>query len=82
MNSLMKIKDKNREKNIEFYKRRWEENNRKPPLGLYNPRYNYIDKHIPGFNFYNDPSHSKKFKKKRTQILKIVQGMSQQLLLP
>ena len=62
MNSLMKIKDKNREKNIEFYKRRWEENNRKPPLGLYNPRYNYIDKHIPGFNFYNDPSISKKSK--------------------
>ena len=56
----MKEKEKEREKTDSFYKRRWEENNRKPPLGLYNPRYNYIEKHIPSFNFFNEPSVSKK----------------------
>ena len=30
----MKEKEKEREKTDSFYKRRWEENNRKPPLGL------------------------------------------------
>ena len=38
--SLMKMKQTERQKNPEFYKRRWEEINRKPPLGLYNPKYN------------------------------------------
>ena len=60
LNNLTKIKDKEREKNDEFFKRRREENSRKPPLGLYNPRYNYIEKHIPGFNFHNEPTISKK----------------------
>ena len=59
LNNLKKIKDKEREKNEEFYKRRREENNRKPPLGLYNPRYNYIEKHIPSFNFHNEPTIQK-----------------------
>lgn len=58
--SLMKMKQTERQKNPEFYKRRWEEINRKPPLGLYNPKYNYIEKHIPGFNFHIEPTISRK----------------------
>ena len=60
LNSLMKIKTNIRKKDDSFYKRRWEENNRKPPLGLYNPRYNYIEKHIPSINFHKQPTISKK----------------------
>ena len=60
LNTLMKIKTNISKKEDSFYKRRLEENNRKPPLGLYNPRYNYIEKHIPSFNFHKEPSNSKK----------------------
>ena len=60
LDSLTKIKEKLREKDDSFFKRRWEENNRKPPIGLYNPRYNYIEKHIPSFHFFNERSISKK----------------------
>ena len=60
LNSLKKIKANIRKKDDSFYKRRWEENNRKPPLGLYNPRYNYIEKHIPSINFHKQPTISKK----------------------
>ena len=56
INSLMKIREKEREKNSDFYIRRKEEINRKPPLGLYNPKYNYIEKHIPSINFHIEPS--------------------------
>ena len=56
LNYLKKIKERVRKRSDSFYKRRWEENNRKPPLGLYNPKYNYIEKHIPSFNFHNEPS--------------------------
>ena len=60
INSLMKMKQNLREKDESFYKRKYEENNRKPPLGLYNPRYDYIEKHIPSFNFHIEPSTTKK----------------------
>lgn len=43
-----------------FLKRRHEENNRQPPICLYNPKYNYIYKHVPGFNFQNEKSLSRK----------------------
>lgn len=58
--SLMKIKRTLREKDDSFYKRKYEENNRKPPLGLYHPRYDFIEKHIPSFNFHIVPSSTKK----------------------
>lgn len=43
-----------------FLKRRHEENNRQPPICLYNPKYNYIYKHVPGFNFQNEKRLSRK----------------------
>ena len=62
INQKKKNKDneKEKEKADEFYKRRNEENNRKPPLGLYNPRYSYIEKHIPSFKFHHESSNSHK----------------------
>ena len=53
-------KTKLKERDESYYKKRWEENNRKPPLGLYNPKYNYIEKHTPCFNFHNESSIPKK----------------------
>ena len=55
-----KSKENKKERDESFYKKKLEENNRKPPLGLYNPRYNYIEKHIPSFNFNNESSIPKK----------------------
>ena len=60
LNSLMKIKQNLREKDDSFYKRKYEENNRKPPLGLYNPKYDCIQKHIPSVNFHIVPSSTKR----------------------
>ena len=39
-----------------FLKRRHEENNKQPPLCLYNPNYNYLYKHIPGFKIEKSTS--------------------------
>jgi hypothetical protein len=41
----------------EFLKRRHEENNRKPPLCLYSPKYTYIYKHMPNFYFFREKHH-------------------------
>ena len=43
-----------------FLKKRQEENNRSPPLCSYTPKYSYIYKHIPGFNFNHEKTVSKK----------------------
>lgn len=43
-----------------FLKKRLEENNRIPPICLYSPKYSYIYKHIPGFNFHIQKAHSRK----------------------
>ena len=42
-----------------FLKRRQEENNRSPPICLYTPKYSYIYKHTPGFNFEKTISRKK-----------------------
>ena len=46
-----------------FLKRRKEENNRSPPICLYTPKYNYIYKHTPGFNFEKVISRKKDIQK-------------------
>ena len=59
----IKIMMENRKKfNVSntFLKRRKEENTRCPPICLYSPKYNYIYKHVPGFNFHNDKKSKKK----------------------
>ena len=43
-----------------FLKKRQELKNRSPPLCLYTPKYSYIYKHVPGFNFHNERTTSKK----------------------
>ena len=43
-----------------FLKKRQEENNRSPPLCSYTPKYSYIYKHIPGFNFNHEKTISRK----------------------
>lgn len=43
-----------------FLKRRYEENNRQPPVCLYSPKYTYIYKHMPGFNFHREKTISRK----------------------
>ena len=44
----------------EFIQRRHEENNRRPPICLYTPKYNYIYKNMPNFYFYREKNYSKK----------------------
>lgn len=46
-----------------FLKRRKEENNRSPPICLYTPKYSYIYKHTPGFNFEKTISRKKDIQK-------------------
>ena len=64
-NIALKIKNliENRKKfnvSTTFLKRRYEENNRQPPICLYTPKYSYIYKRIPGFNFHKEKTTSRK----------------------
>ena len=59
---IQKIIDNRKKFNVSnaFLKKRLEENTRSPPICLYSPKYNYIYKHMPGFNFNNEKTISRK----------------------